>query len=182
MTNTVGFQYRSPYLAHGLQLLVVIVTVVVISIGLRRLLGPREPHLGQVAGEHFHDAVRLRVVVYGRPVGLAPTQHHQVELAVARVYQVPGVPELVELCVLKPLGRVALVRLHQVLHVLNVDAILREHPVQFVHQVAQPELGRVTIAAAASHRPVHVCGQVPIDAVSLYGTHGRTAVVVVPRS
>lgn len=185
MTHAVGFQYSPSYLAHGLQLVVVLLVVVVV-VGRRRLVGPREPHFGQVAREYFHDAVRLRMVVYGRPVALAPAQHHQVELAVARVHQVPGVPELVELGVLEPLGRVAAVRLHQVLHVLDVHAVLREHPVQLVHQVAEPEPGRVP-AAPTGHRgldgPVHVGGQVPVAAVSLYGAHGRTAVVVVvPRS
>lgn len=141
-----------------------------------RILGPRKSDFSQLSGQYFHHAVRLRVVVYGRTVALTPAQHHQVELAVASVHQVPGVPELVELGVLEPFGRVAAVRLHQVLHVLDVNAVLGEHPVQFADQIGQPELAVVTsVAAPAGDGPVHVVRQVPVPAITLYGPDGGAA-------
>jgi len=144
------------------------------------LLGPCKPHFGQLSGEHFHYAIRLRVVVYGRTVTLTPAQHHQVELAVARVHQVPGVPELVELGVLEPLGRIAPVRLHQVLHVLDVDAVLGKHPVQLADQIGQPELAAAApVSVLPHHRPVHVRRHVPFPAVAPDRPHGRAAVVAV---
>lgn len=156
-----------------------VVVLVVIAAGRRRgFLGPREPHFSQLSGEYFHHAIRIRVIVYGRTVALAPAQHHQVELAVARVHQVPRVPEFVELGVFEPLGRVAPVRLHQVLHVLYVDAVLGEHPVQLVDQVRQPELA-VTATAPASHRAVHVDRHVPVPAIVLYVPDRRTIVLCV---
>lgn len=41
---------------------------------------------------HLHEAVRVRVVVHGRAVVRAPAQDHQVELAVAFIHKVAGVP------------------------------------------------------------------------------------------
>lgn len=174
------FQERPSYLAHGLQSLVVFVYVAAVDVG---PLGPCKSHFGQLSGENFHHAIRLRVIVYGRTVALAPAQHHKVELAVARIHQVPGIPEFVELGVLEPFGRIAPVRLHQVLHVLNVDAVLGKHPVQLVDQIGQPELAAAApVNVRLHHRPVNVRRHVPFPAVAPYGPHGRAAVfaVVVP--
>jgi len=97
------------------------------------------------------------VVVYGRTVTLSPTQHHQVELAVASVHQVSGIPEFVELGVLEPLGWVAPVRLHQVLHVLDVNAVFCEYPVQLANQIGQAELAAAApIGILVHHRSIHV--------------------------
>lgn len=56
------------------------------------LIWPGVPDLVQRSVQHFHEAVSVGMVVDGRSVALAPTQEHQVKLAIALIDQIPGIP------------------------------------------------------------------------------------------
>lgn len=56
-------------------------------------LWPIKSHLSERPLQHFHEAVRVGVIVNGWSVALTPTEHHQIEFAIAFVNQISCVPK-----------------------------------------------------------------------------------------
>ena len=55
--------------------------------------GPSKPDLVEFPIQHFHEAMRIGVIVNGRAVALAPAEQHQVELSVTFVHQISRIPK-----------------------------------------------------------------------------------------
>lgn len=87
------------------QLVQALVTVLLLSIRLciarrrwrcrlRTLLRPCVADFAQSALQHFHEAMRVGVIVDGRSVAGAPAQDHQVEFPIAGIDQIASVSVL----------------------------------------------------------------------------------------
>lgn len=70
-------------------------------------------------------------------MSFTPTENHQIKFSVSLIHKISGIPVLVELGVHSPLGGVALVGFHDGLHLLYIDLIAGEEPVQDADQIRQ---------------------------------------------
>jgi len=75
--------------------------------------------------------------VYAATLCFIPAENHQVELAIAFIYQVTGISVRVKLGEVLPLLWTSLVRLHQLLHVLHRDVVAFKHLVQAADELCQ---------------------------------------------
>lgn len=89
----------------------------------------------QLPLQHLHEAVGIGVVVDTTAVALSPTQDHEVELPIALIYQISGVPEWVEFGKLHPLLRVAVICFHYILYLVHIDIVTLKDLMQHLNQI-----------------------------------------------